>query len=346
MDYYNAMHPNIKNRFDNELFNNQTAQCSRCESDLYLNAINDIRSINKSPLIFKTITTNDIPIIKPYLEQQFARTTDFSIGGLLMWVEVFHYRYCIYKNTLFIIGVLENDFSRPAFSMPIGELPLEKSIKILREYCNEQHISLEFSAVPLTYLDQFYKLNPTNVYEINDWADYLYDAEALASLKGKKLSKKRNHVNRFMADYHDHVLICMTPENAHMALTFMDKFDLEGDDTPMAIIERRQTRKLIREFAKCKNDMTGAYLIVNGTIAAFTIGDIIRDTLFIHIEKGLRQYNGCYETINTLFARLITKTYPNIRYINREDDSGDPGLRKAKLSYHPLTMLRKFNVSF
>lgn len=304
------------------------------------------KSSQLSPLHFKTITFEDMHLITPYLNRQESRTTDFSYGGILMWVDVFNYEYCIYKDTLFIKGAVEDDLTKPAFSMPLGELPLAESVKLLKEYCDEQGIKLEFSAVPLSYLEDFRNLEPTQIEELEDWADYLYDAEGLATLKGKKLSKKRNHVNRFMADYHDHTLLTMTPENAILALKFMDLFDLEGDDTEMAIIEREQTRKMIKEFMKGDNKMHGALLLVDGKVVAFTIGDIVGDTLFIHIEKALRAYNGSYETINTLFARKMLAEHPDIRYINREDDSGDPGLRKAKESYHPITLLRKYNVIF
>ena len=81
-----------------------------------------------------------------------------------------------------------------------------------------------------------------------------------------------------------------------------------------------------------------------GEVCAITIGDIKDDTLFVHIEKGEKHINGSYEKINKEFASRMLKLYPEIKYINREDDSGDPGLRHAKESYHPLGLLRKYNV--
>lgn len=297
-------------------------------------------------LHFKRITTESMTEIIPFLSRQNGRTTDFSIGGLLMWVDVFHYEYCIYKDTLFIKGVVENDLTKPAFSMPVGALPLPEAVSLLRKYCEAKGITLEFSAVPVQYLDDFMALAPVKVEELTDWADYLYDSVALSTLKGKKMAKKRNHVNRFVADYHNHSLIEMTQANAVIALEFMNRFELEGDDTEMAIIERAQTRKLIEEFIKNPNEMHGAFLMVGDTVAAFTIGDMVGDTLFIHVEKALREYNGSYEAINFFFAREMCEKYPELRYINREDDSGDAGLRQAKESYKPLTLLRKYNIIF
>jgi hypothetical protein len=85
----------------------------------------------------------------------------------------------------------------------------------------------------------------------------------------------------------------------------------------------------------------GAYLEVNGSIVAITYGDIIGDTLFVHVEKALRNTDGAYATINHLFAKAHQSL---VRYVNREDDMDDPGLRYAKENYHPIFMIEKFNV--
>lgn len=81
-----------------------------------------------------------------------------------------------------------------------------------------------------------------------------------------------------------------------------------------------------------------------GRMAAFTIGEVIGDTLFVHIEKIDHAVAGAGETVNKMFAARMTGTHPEVRYINREEDVGDPGLRAAKQSYHPLMLLPKFNV--
>jgi hypothetical protein len=86
----------------------------------------------------------------------------------------------------------------------------------------------------------------------------------------------------------------------------------------------------------------GGVLKVGGKVVAFTIGEVVNDTLFIHIEKASREYAGIYETLSLLFARDLTDK--NIEYINREEDVGDEGLRKSKMSYNPIALLDKYNV--
>ena len=295
---------------------------------------------------FKKITHEDMPLIWSFLQNEPGRTTDFSYGGILMWVDFFNYEYAIYDDTLFIKGVVENDRNKPAFSLPIGKLSLSDSIPLLKEYCESKDIDLEFSAVPEYALEEIKKLNPRYIEELTDWADYLYNAEPLSTLKGKKMSKKRNHVNQFTAHYPDWKYEPLTHENANKALQFMDIFDLEGDSSENAKAERELSRQLINKLKDGDEFLKGGILYVNDEVAAYTIGDIKGDTLFVHVEKATRKFNGSYEMINMLFAKEQCEKNPDIKFINREDDAGDIGLRMAKESYHPTEMLKKYNILF
>lgn len=295
---------------------------------------------------FKKISPENMKEVWEILKNEPGRTTDFSYGGVLMWVDFFHYEYVIYKNTLFIKGVVENDMDKPAFSLPVGELPLSESVRLLKEYCDAQNIQLEFSAIPEYALEDMKKLDPVMIEELTDWGDYLYNAEPLATVAGKKMSKKRNHVHQFENKYPDSSWEWITPENAHLALEFMDIFDLEGDSTEMAAAERQLSRDLIRRCAEGDDNLKGMILFADGKVCAYTIGDIKGDTLFVHVEKATRNAVGSYEMINYLFAREMRLKYPEIQYINREDDAGDIGLRMAKESYHPVEILKKYNVIF
>lgn len=297
-------------------------------------------------LQFNPVTHENMEEIWRYIQNEPGRTTDFSYGGILMWVDYFKYEYCIYEDTLFIKGVVENDIEKPAFSIPIGKLSLSESISILKDYCRENKLELEFSAVPEYALEEMSSLHPSSIEELSDWGDYLYDAEMLATVKGKKMNKKRNHINQFLIHYPDYRYEPMTKENAKDALAFMDIFDLEGDSTDMARVERGLSRQMIGRMIEGDTHILGGMLYVNGEVAAYTLGDIKGDTLFIHIEKATRHISGSYEMINHLFAENICGIYPEIKFINREDDAGDEGLRKAKESYHPIQILKKYNITF
>jgi len=299
-----------------------------------------------SPLHFKRISHEAMDKIWPLLQQEKGKTTDFSYGGILMWVDLFNYEYDIYEETLFIKGVVENDMSKPAFSLPVGKLTLNKSICILKEYCNAINAKLEFSAVPEHAVYEMSEAGADLIEELKDWGDYLYDAATLVSLKGKKMSKKRNHINQFISHYPCWHTEELSQQNAHFASEIIDKMDIDGDTSPMAISERRLSKKMIELLTEGDPVLEGMILFVDDIACAFTIGDVKDDTLFIHIEKALRKFNGSYEMINRLFAKAMTEKYPGIRFINREDDAGEPGLRMAKESYHPLRILKKYNITF
>lgn len=297
-------------------------------------------------LDFKTITIEDMPQIFEILKCDIGRTTDFSYGGLLMWVDVFNYQFAIIEDTLFIKGHVENDFSKDAFSLPIGKMELSTSVEILRQYCIKHNCKLRFSAVPEYAIEDFKALNPTSIEIIDNMGDYLYSAEKLSTLSGKKYNKKRNHINQFLSAYSDWSVEPLNRNNAQEAIDFMDLIDGKGDHIPMAVTERRLNRLVLEQIRDYETQYIGAILRGGGQMLAFSIGDIKGDTLYVHIEKALREAPGAFEMINKSFAEMSCASHPEIEYINREDDAGDMGLRMAKESYHPVEIIKKYNVTF
>ena len=296
-------------------------------------------------LKFQSITHADMETIFHYLSMENGRTTDFSYAGILMWVDFFKYEFAIYEDTLFIKGVVENDTDTPAFSLPVGKLPIKESLNKIREYCNYHGIPAVLSAVPEYALEELEDAGISSINPLEDWGDYLYDAKMLSTLSGKKMGKKRNHVNKFDSLYPNHIIKPLDASNVDSAIEFMKIIDDEGDSTPMAIEERKMTRKLLEMIKEGDIRLEGAVLMAGEEIAAFTIGDVKNDTLFVHVEKASRAFEGSYEKINKEFAALMCERHPEIQFINREDDSGDEGLRKAKQSYHPIAVLKKYNIA-
>lgn len=202
-----------------------------------------------------------------------------------------------------------------------------------------------FSAVPEDRLEDLTALGAESVEELSDWADYIYRATDLATLAGKRFNKKRNHVNRFIADNPGWRLDPLDDTTLPDTIRFFDSLDIESEksDPAMAEFEREQCMTVLRNFANYPFE--GAVLRDgNGDIVAFTAGETVGDTLILHIEKMRHDISGAGEAINKLFAERMLSAHPEIVYINREDDSGDPGLRYAKESYHPEFKLRKYNV--
>lgn len=294
-------------------------------------------------LEFSQATVEMLPALLPLLRRAPWRTCDFTAGGLLLWADYFHYTFCIRDNTLFVMGTDEADPSRMAFLMPVGDMAPERAISMVRDYCRRRGMEARFTAVPEEALEAFRALSPRSITELPDWADYLYDAQALASLSGKKLNKKRNHVNRFTADNPGFTFSPVTAANIDAVRDFYNALELAPGKAEMAAYERCQVTRVLADPSAWP--FTGAVLSVEGRgPVAFTFGEVKGDTLHVHIEKMDHEVAGAGETVNKLFAAMMTERHPELRFINRQDDAGDPGLRRAKESYHPLELLRKFDV--
>ena len=153
--------------------------------------------------------------------EPLAGLCDFTIGGIYLWKDYFMYSLQIVDGTLFIKGVAEDNLEVPAFSLPVGAMPLAESLGLLREHCTSNGIRPLLSAVPADRLDEIRSsINVAEVSELPDWADYLYEIEPMATFKGKKMSKKRNHVNRFYSDHPDAIFEPLTTGNILMRYHF------------------------------------------------------------------------------------------------------------------------------
>lgn len=296
-------------------------------------------------LDFKPLTIDDIEWVRPFLSHNPSRTCDMTVGGIFLWADYFHYSAAAYRDTLFILGVTEDNTSLPAFSVPVGDMPLADSVSLLRQYCSAHSIPLNFSAVPEALVDPLMQLGAKQVSELTDWADYLYDAQALATFAGKKLMKKRNHVNRFLADHPDAVFSPLTTDSIPQILDFYERQTIPQGKSETAWFDRRETIEMLHHLPLF-GFSGGVLTIPDSGVVAFTLGEVIDDTLYVHIEKMDHSVTGSGETICRDFASFMLRKYPRLRFINREDASGDEGLRRAKLAYNPVSILPKYNVLF
>lgn len=301
-------------------------------------------SKQKSLLQFKPVTLKDLPLINKLLQKSRSRTCDYTVGGIFMWVKYFDYQFCISHGTLFIMGACEGHPDKTAFSYPIGDLPTAEAIGMIKDYCKANGMEMNFSAVPEDCVDDIIAVSGGKAERLDDWADYLYDIETLSTLSGKKMSKKRNHVNRFMADNPDYRLEELTPDLIPEVMLFFHGLETEDkDDVQTAVYEREECFNVLRRYSSYPFE--GVVLRgEDGGIVAFAVGEVINDTLYVHIEKTDHNVSGANEAIAKMFAEVMHARYPFLKYVNREEDMGDPGLRYAKMSYHPLQQLQKYNL--
>ena len=173
-----------------------------------------------------------------------------------------------------------------------------------------------------------------------DSQDYVYAIEDLAELKGKKYQPKRNHINRFLSEYPDVTVRPLTEETLPDAMALAERWHQRRSDEEDTGMERAA---LNRAFAHWQElGMEGLVLYVGSQVVAMTMGSHLDDeTVDVHFEKADLDFPGAYAVINRAFARHIRDKYPRVRFLNREEDMGIEGLRKAKLSYQPHHMVEK-----
>jgi hypothetical protein len=180
--------------------------------------------------------------------------------------------------------------------------------------------------------------------ERNQW-DYIYDAEALAALKGNRFHKKKNLVNQFKKK-HEFVYADIDAELADRAMALQADWCTwrTCEDSAQLAAENLAIMRALQNWNALEGIMGGC-ISVNDLIVAFTVGEVLQEsTLLIHFEKGCPGYKGTYQAINQMFLKQHAKD--RIRWVNREADLGDEGLRQAKLSYHPEGFIEKYRIRF
>ncbi len=176
-----------------------------------------------------------------------------------------------------------------------------------------------------------------------DSYDYVYKTEDLADLKGRRYQKKRNHYNRFWAQYPQCTLAPLDGQTLPAVREMAESWYVRrAQEDPLGDYHMEHAA-LKKALDHCRDlDMVGLVLLDGDRVLAFTLGSPLgEDTLDVHFEKALPQPEEAYAVINCEFARFVRRTRPEILYLNREDDLGIPGLRRAKESYGPHHMVEK-----
>ncbi len=290
-------------------------------------------------LTFESITADNILDSVAYFKYKVSRTSDYTIGAMYMWRDFYQTQFTIFDDMILYKVKFLN---RTSFTFPVGGGSLDKAMDALKEYCKENDLPLWFCTVPVeavpTLVDQYGGTIPGH--PNRDWADYLYLADDLANMAGRRYSGQRNHINKFKKLYPDYKYQRITSDNLGRVEEFLKDYQLNhGKDASLAQEELTRTLELLQFLDKF--NLPGAFIEVDGNIVALTIGEIVNDTLHCHIEKAVRDYPGSYQMIVKEFATDMVQEY-GIKYINREEDVGDEGLRTSKLSYHPVQLLDKY----
>lgn len=297
-------------------------------------------------LQFKDLDSTALETLYPLFTYRKNKTCDSVFLGVFLWKDYYHVRYAICDNRA-ILWRLTADGKEYA-ALPIcsaDDLPCY--FNRTKEYFNK--ILGHKLTVYLADEDAVDKLSLSpgefSVEELEDAKDYLYTAESLRSLAGRKLHKKKNLVNAFMKAYEGRFEYRrLTCDSGNEIKSFLARWGMAREER----LEGQLTHELlgIHEILRFCSllDIIMAGVFIDGTLEAFTIGSFnpLEQMAVIHIEKANPVIKGLYQFINQQF---ILHEFPEAVLVNREDDMGNPGLRQAKLSYCPIDFARKYRIS-
>ncbi len=293
-------------------------------------------------LSFRSVEITDKDSIQPFFDRAQFQGSEYCFGNFYCWKKIYDHKWAVQDGFLF----LQSAFETPSFLYPLGEGDIEKALHSLLKYTHEQGFPLMFHSVPAVKKDELEKLMPGlfHVEEQRDFFDYIYNAEDLMSLKGKKLHAKRNFVNRFMLQNPDWSFEELTADNMDECRRMSAAWCAENDC--LHDLEKNSEMCAVRRALDHFDELgyVGGLLRAGGEVVAFSFGEkLTDDTMIVHVEKAMSKASGAYQMINREFAKRFAGGY---RYISREDDAGVEGLRKAKLSYQPAYLWTKYKCSY
>ena len=288
---------------------------------------------------FEKISIDQKNWLNEYLHRMDKRCCEYSYVNLDLWG-----RKRVAELNGFLL--LQAQFDRKSvYLYPVGEGDIKVVLDAIIHDASVRGIPCCLSALTEADCRQVEALYPGafQIYCDRDSYDYIYAIDDLADLRGRKFQKKRNHLNRFEQEHPDAQILPLDAQTMEAAHLLAQKWyeertaiDPDGDYH----LEKIALERAFSHYGEL--GMEGVVLVEQGNVMAFAMGSrLTGDTYDIHFEKALGASDGTYAAINRGFARYLREKYPELRWLNREDDMGIEGLRKAKLSYNPDHMVEK-----
>lgn len=276
-------------------------------------------------------------LLESYISEDSAEICDFSFGNLFCWSAKEHTEFCEKNGFLFIRATFNGVTS---YAFPWGTGDINSALDEIVKDSEEREADLSFfclSEGQLEKLKTYFKDRLVSK-EQRDYFDYVYVAENLATLSGRKYHSKKNHVNSFLKK-NNYSFEEINQDNISECVDFSHKWFMENESTQVLEAERQVIDLAFRKYAQL--GFKGAVLKVEGQVIGFCLGEPLvgNETFCIHFEKADSRFSNAYAAINKLFSEKLADNY---KYINREDDAGVEGLRKAKLSYKPHHLVKKY----
>ncbi len=289
---------------------------------------------------FRDLSLQEKPVFDTLFSLFPPDISEFTFTNLFIWRCAYQLRISRFRNFLCL---LSDQGEKSFFFPPIGEGDMVECYRILLQYLKGKRVHPKIARVPEAVVTQIDWKGEGFVAELDRaQSDYLYLTEDLIKLEGRRYHRKRNHINQFKEKY-PHRYIPLTSEWISECLRLETEWcNLRRcEAVPGLLNESVAIKEAFTHFDELR--LRGGVILVNDKLEAFTLGEPLnRDTVVIHIEKANPAYEGIYSLINQTF---LENEWSEYTYVNREQDLGEEGLRKAKESYFPHRMVNKYTIA-
>ncbi|MEQ2426467.1 DUF2156 domain-containing protein [Enterocloster hominis (ex Hitch et al. 2024)] len=298
--------------------------------------------IRSTPIEFRELSIADRSWMVPILAAEDSLASDGCFGTFFLWGRAYGMTAADLGSRMIARYQTEDGLF---FSYPAGSGTLKPAITQMKRLAEQLGQPLLIKGVTEAQKQCLLAEFPTQFrFEgLRDSADYIYEAGTLASLGGKKLHNKRNHCNRFEQECLDWHFEVLGQEHIDSCLALLQSWEEnhEGLESGMPEAEKEAILTAFKHYDAL--GLTGGVLYARDRLLAFTFGEPVGGHGFdVRFEKADITVHGTYQMINREFVRHLLKVYPELHYINREEDMGMENLRKAKESYYPAFMLDKY----
>ena len=293
------------------------------------------------------LTCKDKATFDKFFGARYCENAEYTFTNLFMWREMLNLQWAVEDDVLYIFSSNEENF---AAWQPIGaqekmQAAITKVLRAAEE--NRGDKKFMFVVVEKSFADELanYPHAKFDITADRDNFDYVYLAQDLINLSGRKFHGKKNHLNAFRKEYPDAVYLPITeaiiPKCREELNIWSETHKRANPDDPFIGYEQAAIHEIFDHFDAFK--LKGGAILIGDKVAAFTFGERLNsDTAVIHVEKADSNVRGIYAAINQSF---VANEWSEMTYINREEDMGIDGLRQAKESYRPVKLIEKFNAT-
>ncbi len=276
----------------------------------------------------KPLTVADTLMLREYLGKYPRDHCDYTIANLIVWGQIYHNHYLIFKERLVIFN--------PQYEyilFPVGEYLSPSELVELVQLFKEHFKDAELILLPEEYIQAYPEINEHfELHEDRDWADYIYSTDSMVNLSGKKLAKKKNLISQFKRAYPEYKVMKITEDRLDVILKFTHKWRRERNAEGIYLMtEIKAIENTLQAWNKLP--VEGIIVCLHYKIVAYSIfSPQSAEMATVHFEKFDPDKKGSAQVITWETAKYLQGRY---KWINREQDIGLAGLRQAKLSYVP-----------